>query len=69
METTIGLYKSELIDARPIAWASRQQVETSTTKWVKWFNQQRLRSSLEYLTPVEYEEADTQAQALQEQAA
>jgi putative transposase len=70
METTIGLYKSELIHNRQPNWASRQEVETATTRWVQWFNGQRLHSSLGYVSPIEFEEAYTaQAQALLRQAA
>jgi putative transposase len=69
METTIGLYKSELIHARPTGWASRQEVETATTKWVNWFNTRRLHSSLGYVSPMEFEETYTQVQALPRQAA
>jgi putative transposase len=70
METTIGLYKSELIHPRQTSWASRQEVETATARWVHWFNSQRLHSSLGYVSPIEFEEAYTaQTQALPRQAA
>ena len=42
MESTIGLYKTELIYADRRAWTSKQEVETATTAWVNWFNRQRL---------------------------
>lgn len=45
-ETTIGLYKTELIRSR--SWTSRQEVETATAAWVKWFNKNRLHSALGY---------------------
>lgn len=32
METTIGLYKTELIRTR--RWTSRQEIETATSAWV-----------------------------------
>jgi putative transposase len=56
MESTIGLYKTELIDAdRRRSWTSRQAVETATAEWVHWFNHRRLHSSVGYRTPIEYE--------------
>jgi putative transposase len=56
MESTIGLFKTELIHAvRARSWLSRQQVETATAAWVDWFNYRRLHSSVGHQTPVEYE--------------
>jgi len=69
MESTIGLYKSELIHAGRRSWTSRQEVETATTAWVRWFNQRRLHSALDYLSPANYEAAYTQNLALPRQAA
>ena len=51
MESTIGLYKTELIHARQTGWMGRQEVETATTRWVTWFNQRRLHSALDYQSP------------------
>src|SRR5690625_4900248 len=48
MESTIGLYKTEVINRR--SWKSRQEIETATAAWVAWFNQQRLHSELGYTT-------------------
>lgn len=69
MESTIGLYKSELIYARQAGWTTRQEVETATARWVAWFNQQRLHSSLDYYSPLEIEKAYTHQQSLENQAA
>lgn len=69
MESTIGLYKTELINSARRTWTSRQQVETATTAWVLWFNRRRLHSALEYQSPIRFEEAYTQQQALPRQAA
>jgi putative transposase len=56
MESTIGLFKTELIHAVGArSWSSRQQVETATAAWVDWFNYRRLHSSIGHQTPVEYE--------------
>ncbi|MFI6754133.1 IS3 family transposase [Rhodococcus coprophilus] len=54
MESTIGLYKTELID-RAQSWSGRAEVERETAEWVRWFNTDRLHSSIDYLSPVEYE--------------
>ncbi len=54
MESTIGLYKTELID-RTQAWSGRAEVERETAEWVRWFNADRLHSSIDYLSPIDYE--------------
>ncbi|SMG60600.1 Transposase InsO and inactivated derivatives [Rhodococcus rhodochrous J3] len=54
MESTIGLYKTELID-RAQSWSGRAEVERETAEWVHWFNADRLHSSIDYLSPIEYE--------------
>src|SRR5947209_8480364 len=55
MESTIGLYKTELID-RQRSWTGRTQVERETAAWVHWFNTERLHSSIGYRAPVEFED-------------
>lgn len=55
MESTIGLYKTELIDLERRSWASRSEVETETAAWVHWYNTTRLHSSIGYAPPAEYE--------------
>ena len=62
MESTIGLFKNELIHTRQTGWGSRQEVETATARWVRWFNEARLHSALDYLSPTEFEVAYTQQQ-------
>jgi putative transposase len=69
MESTIGLYKTELIHADRRVWTSRQEVETATLAWVNWFNQHRLHSALGYVSPIQFEAAYNQNQALLRQAA
>jgi transposase InsO family protein len=54
MESTIGLYKSELID-RQKSWSGRAEVERETASWVHWFNTTRLHSSIGYTSPIDYE--------------
>ena len=55
IESTIGLYKTELINRRGIGWDSRQELETATARWVAWFNRDRLHAELGYRTPIELE--------------
>jgi len=62
MESTIGLYKTELIDRHDRSWTGRAEVERETASWVHWFNSTRLHSSTTYLPPVEYERAWRAAQ-------
>ncbi|MBU8855756.1 MULTISPECIES: integrase core domain-containing protein [unclassified Micromonospora] len=54
MESTIGLYKTELIKPRR-PWRSLAQVELATAEWVDWYNNQRLHSATGHLPPTEYE--------------
>jgi putative transposase len=55
-ESTIGLYKTELINQQG-PWKTMEQVEFATLQWVDWYNHQRLHGSCERLSPVEYEQA------------
>jgi putative transposase len=54
MESTIGLYKTELIKPRG-PWRSLAQVELATAEWVDWYNTTRLHSATGYRPPAEYE--------------
>jgi putative transposase len=57
MESTIGLYKSELIEHdRPRAWSGRAEVERETASWVHWYNTTRIHHSIGKLAPIEFEE-------------
>jgi transposase InsO family protein len=60
MESTIGLYKTELIDRRQLTWTGPAEVETATAGWVQWFNADRLHSSINYLPPISYEQRHRQ---------
>ena len=43
MESTIGLYKTELIDHdRTRSWSGAAEVERETAGWVHWFNETRI---------------------------
>lgn len=56
MESTIGLYKTELIHRHPTSWTGRGDVERETASWVAWFNTTRLHSSLDHTPPIEFEQ-------------
>lgn len=60
-EAVNGLYKAELIHARP-AWPSVTEVEFQTMNWVDWWNNRRLHEALGYATPAETEAAYYQSQ-------
>lgn len=53
-ETTIGLYKTELINHRA-PWKTLEEVEFATLEWVDWYNHTRLHSACERLPPAEFE--------------
>jgi putative transposase len=57
-ETTIGLYKTELIRRRG-PWRALDDVELATLEWVDWYNHRHLHSALDHLPPTEYEAAYT----------
>jgi putative transposase len=59
MESTIGLYKTELIVPYSAGrnWSGLREVERESADWVRWYNHERIHSSIEYLTPVEREHA------------
>jgi len=54
MESTIGLYKTELIKRRG-PWRTHADVELATAEWVDWYNHKRLHSALRHVPPAEYE--------------
>jgi putative transposase len=54
MESTIGLYKTEVIKPRR-PWRSLAQVELATAEWIDWYNHHRLHSAIGYTPPAEYE--------------
>ena len=56
MESTIGLYKTELIDHdRVRSWAGAPEVERETASWVHWYNQARIHHSIGRMSPIRYE--------------
>jgi putative transposase len=56
MESTIGLYKTELINRRG-PWRTLADVELATAEWVQWYNARRLHSAIGWIPPDEYEAA------------
>lgn len=58
IESTIGLYKTELIDFNPDKnWQNATEVEKETASYVYWYNHQRLHFSIADVPPIEYEHA------------
>ncbi len=60
MESVIGLYKTECIRTTVFhagPYRTVGDVEFATAGWVDWYNNRRLHGTLDYLTPVEYEQA------------
>ncbi len=56
MESTIGLYKTELISHdRARSWSGRAEVERETASWVHWYNTTRIHHSIAKMSPVEFE--------------
>ena len=53
-ESVIGLYKTELI-RKQAPWRSFEQLELATARWVEWYNNRRLHSSIGDLPPAEFE--------------
>ena len=53
-ETTIGLYKTELIRQKG-PWRTPEQVEIATLEWIDWWNYQRLHEAIGHVPPAEKE--------------
>lgn len=53
-ESTIGLYKTELIKPNG-PWHNKNEVDVATTAWVEWYNNQRLHGGCGGRPPVEFE--------------
>jgi putative transposase len=54
-ESTIGLYKTELIRRRG-PWRGLDDVEFATLEYIDWFNHQRLHGELGLVPPAEFED-------------
>lgn len=55
MESTIGLYKTEVIGRNPRSWTGLSEAEKATAGWVHWFNTARLHHSIGLIPPAEHE--------------
>jgi putative transposase len=66
-ETTIGLYKTELIKAEG-PWRDLDQVEAATLEWVHWYNTERTHQAIDDLTPIAAEQLHYRFRATLEQA-
>ncbi|UIJ63960.1 integrase core domain-containing protein [Amycolatopsis acidiphila] len=55
-EWITGLFKTELVN-RHGPFTNLSEVEYAVMEWVDWYNNARLHSRLEHLTPAEYESA------------
>jgi transposase InsO family protein len=53
-ESFVDSFKTELIRDR--VWRTRSQLELAVVEYIGWYNHDRLHESLDYLTPVEYEQ-------------
>lgn len=53
-ESVIGLFKAEVIKQLG-PWKTMQDVEWETMHWADWYNQDRLLSSIGYMSPAEVE--------------
>lgn len=54
MESTVGLYKTELIK-KDGPWKTLADVELATAEYVDWFNTRRLHTAIGGIPPAEYE--------------
>jgi putative transposase len=57
-ESTIGLYKTELIHRRG-PWRTIDDIEIATLEYVDWFNHRRLHGEIGMIPPAEHEAAHT----------
>lgn len=55
-ESVVGLYKTECVKLDG-PFRTVDELELATLSWVHWFNENRLHSSIGYLTPIEAENA------------
>ena len=57
IESTIGLYKTELIEHdRRGSWTGRAEVEQETASWAHWFNTTRIHHAIDKRSPIDFEE-------------
>jgi len=63
-ESTIGLFKTEAINDGGPSWKNHADVEWQVARWVHWYNNDRLHSSIGNLPPVEFEQRHGKARAV-----
>ena len=68
MESTIGLYKTELIK-RSGPWRTLTGVELATAEWVDRYNNRRLHGEIGHAPPAEYEANHYHAQPTRQMGA
>jgi putative transposase len=66
-ETTIGLYKTELIRAEG-PWRDVGHIEAATLDWVHWYNTERTHEAIDDLTPMAAEQLHYRFRRTLEQA-
>ena len=54
-ESLIGLYKTECVQ-HDGPFRTVEELELATSDWVHWFNENRLHSSIGYMSPIAFEE-------------
>lgn len=54
-EALNGTFKAELIDR--FTWHTRTEAEDATTRWIGWYNNERIHTSIGDIPPAEYEAA------------
>ena len=54
-ETVNGLYKAEVINYLKESWNVINDLELATLEWMDWFNKNRLHSTIDYVSPFEFE--------------
>jgi putative transposase len=67
-ETTIGLFKTEVINLRG-PWKNPAQVELALAEWVDWYNHRRRHGACANLPPAEHEQLHRRQLASEEEAA
>jgi putative transposase len=53
-EALNGTFKAELIDR--FTWRSRTEIEHAVTRWIGWYNNERIHTSIGDIPPAEYED-------------
>ena len=63
VESFFGTLQLELLDRR--RWTSRKELAQAIFEYIEaWYNPQRRHSSIEYMSPIEYENRHTPAKAV-----